>query len=343
MRRGAHVIMACRNMTACEQAAAALRSEGLSGSCTCRMIDLENPSSIRAFVSQQAAELAASTDSEVLFMGAGGSNNNSGSGRPSDAGVEDAAAGLHGGQRLRQGRRYVDVLVNNAGVMGVSPAADGSDRHLTINHLGPYLLTRLLLPHMTHGSRIINVASRAHYNGSLSLASNPDGRAETIRNDTHHWFWQYSRSKLCNVLFTAELQRRYGYDSPFALTAAKSSRGIGDGSSSNLPVIGGIGAHAVSPGLVDTGIIRYLLPGQLRWLLAPLRPFFRTPEQGAEVVLYAASSPELQARNALFLHDCRERQPSVAARDPRLAADLWRVSAALLGMPEEGEELGPRE
>ncbi|GIM09029.1 hypothetical protein Vretimale_12922 [Volvox reticuliferus] len=142
-------------------------------------------------------------------------------------------------------------------------------------------------------------------------------------------FWQYSRSKLCNVLFTAELQRRYGYDSPFALTAAKSSsRGIGDGSSSNLPVIGGIGAHAVSPGLVDTGIIRYLLPGQLRWLLAPLRPFFRTPEQ---------------ARNALFLHDCRERQPSVAARDPRLAADLWRVSAALLGMPEEGEELGPRE
>ncbi|GLI71223.1 hypothetical protein VaNZ11_016340 [Volvox africanus] len=327
MRRGAHVIMACRNMTACQQAASVLRGEGLSGSCACRVVDLENPSSIRAFVTQQAEELAINTNS------VGNNDNGSGGG--------GGAAGLRGGQQPQQGRRYVDVLVNNAGVMGVPPAPDGSDRHLTTNHLGPYLLTRLLLPHMTHGSRIINVASRAHYTGSLSLVPDPNGRAETIRNDTHHWFWQYCRSKLCNVLFTAELQRRYGYGSPFALTVDKSSSvsGVSVGSSRTLEgIVGGIGAHAVSPGLVDTGIARYLLPGQLQWLLAPLRPFFRTPEQGAEVVLYAASSSELQGRNTLFLHDCREKQPSAAARDPRLAADLWRVSAALLRMPEEGGE-----
>ncbi|GIL54629.1 hypothetical protein Vafri_10363 [Volvox africanus] len=109
MRRGAHVIMACRNMTACEQAAAVLRGEGLSGSCACRVVDLENPSSIRAFVSQQAQELAVSTDSV----------GNSGSGRASGVGG-DGAAGLRGGQQPQQARRYVDVLVNNAGKMMAS-------------------------------------------------------------------------------------------------------------------------------------------------------------------------------------------------------------------------------
>ncbi|EFJ41656.1 hypothetical protein VOLCADRAFT_119651, partial [Volvox carteri f. nagariensis] len=296
MRRGAHVVMACRNMATCEEAAAALRAEGLAGSCACRAIDLElrvgprcpypqDFSSIRAFVRQQSTELSAGT----------------------------ATPGRGPGQP-----RHVDVLVNNAGVMGVSPANDGSDRHLTANHLGPYLLTRLLLPHMTHGSRIVNVASRAHYGGSLSLVSGPHG-AKAIRNDTHHWWWQYARSKLCNVLFTAELQRRYGHGygnfSPTNRMAASpddddDGGGGGGGGSGLHSSRRGIGAYAVSPGMVDTGIFRYLLPAWAHWLKTPLRPFFRTPQQGAEVVVFAASDPELEGRDALFLHDCREMTPS---------------------------------
>ncbi|GLC42951.1 hypothetical protein PLESTB_000288500 [Pleodorina starrii] len=333
MQRGAHVVMACRNMAACEKVAAELREEGLAGSCTCRPLDLESPSSIHAFARQQAAEL-------------------SGGGPQEDDGSRGAATGWsHDGRR-----RNIDVLVNNAGVMGVPPAADGSDRHLTVNHLGPYLLTRLLLPNMTHGSRIVNVASRAHYGGSLSLITGPSGGAEAVRNDTHHWWWQYARSKLCNVLFTAELQRRYGYGSNYASgcsgggadanTAARGadvSSGVRNSQSTTAgggigsPISGGgIGAFAVSPGMVDTGIFRHLLPGWAQWLRAPLRPFVRSPQQGAEVVLFAAVSPELEGREVLFLHDCQEMRPSAAARDAQLAADLWRVSAALVGQPEEG-------
>lgn len=192
--------------------------------------------------------------------------------------------------------------------MGVAPAPDGSDRHLTANHLGPYLLTRLLLPHMTAvrplpspapacapaapaastsaqangsaagsgdasgssgkgegagagdraagagawagggggggGGRVVNVASRAHFGGRLALVTGPPG-SEAIANDIRHWWWQYARSKLCNVLFTAELQRRYG--------AGGGGGGEGGGGAGGRY---GITATAVSPGLVDTGIFR---------------------------------------------------------------------------------------
>ncbi|KAG2435989.1 hypothetical protein HYH02_011702 [Chlamydomonas schloesseri] len=387
MERGAHVVMACRNTAACEAAAERLRAEGLPGSCACRRLDLEDNASIRAFAAHQADELAAAAKAAQSPSGRGRAGSRA-------AGGTSAAATSRG---------RIDVLVNNAGVMGVSPAPDGTDRHLTANHLGPYLLTRLLLPHMTAvavappqqlqppaaaqvagaggavsgtGSpaaaatatasggpavaapgvaaagggggrgRVVNVASRAHYAGRLALVTGPPG-SEGIANDTKHWWWQYARSKLCNVLFTAELQRRYG------------SSGGGRG---------GIIATAVSPGLVDTGIFRYLLPEWAQWLKVPLRPLglFRTPAQGAEVVIYAASSPDLDLAAApsappgsaagftagsggatrrptapagppLFLHDCREMQPSAAARDPRLAADLWRVSAALVGLPEDDQ------
>jgi retinol dehydrogenase-12 len=59
--------------------------------------------------------------------------------------------------------------------------------------------------------------------------------------------------------------------------------------------------------------------------------------QGAETVLYAATAPELEAKGVLFLHDCKEKDPSVAAKDPELAAQLWDVSERLVGLkPGEG-------
>ncbi|KAG2482027.1 hypothetical protein HYH03_019017 [Edaphochlamys debaryana] len=332
MARGAHVVMACRNRGACEAAAEGLRAEGLRGTCACRSLDLTDLDSVRAFAAQQRAELARAEP------GAG-------------AGADAAGAGGGAGRG-----RALDVLVNNAGVMGVPRPPGSPEPHLAANHTGPYLLTRLLLPALAPGSgRVVTVASRAHFWGGLRLrggagAGAGAGAAPEVEDDTHNWFFQYARSKLCNVLFTAELQRRHGHAAAARAAAGTAAGEAAGGSGPGLreaaapPAKGasplGLGCYAVSPGFVDTGIFRHLLPSWAQWLRAPLRPLVRSPEQGARVVVWAACSSSLQGRDALFLHDCREMQASPAARDPRLAAELWRASAALTGLPEEEEGEG---
>ncbi len=76
----------------------------------------------------------------------------------------------------------ISVLVNNAGVMGVGPEEDGSDGHLRLNHFGPFLLTRLLLPRMAAHGRIVNVGSEAHYRGTLQI---DNGRVQVCLRVPH--------------------------------------------------------------------------------------------------------------------------------------------------------------
>lgn len=206
---------------------------------------------------------------------------------------------------VHKARQPLTVLVNNAGVMG-PPMAGGIDPHFHVNHVGPYLLTRLLLPLLKakRGARVVTVASRAHYQGTLAVH---DGR---IQDGHVHWVRRYARSKLCNILFTAELQRRYGTSH-------------------------GLVAVAASPGPVDSGLFRNL-PALARWAVWPLRPFMRTPAQGADVVVHACVSPDVDGLPApLFLHDRKPMEPSAAARDPQLARQLWEATAVMVGLPVE--------
>src|SRR3954466_13690951 len=96
----------------------------------------------------------------------------------------------------------IDVLVNNAGVMAVplSRTADGFEMQIGTNHLGHFALTGLLLPHVNH--RVVTLASAAHRTGRIDL---DDLNWERRRYDR----WRaYGQSKLANLLFTHELQRR---------------------------------------------------------------------------------------------------------------------------------------
>jgi len=96
----------------------------------------------------------------------------------------------------------VDVLINNAGVMAVpeSRTADGFEMQIGTNHLGPFALTNLLLPQVR--DRVVTIASGAHRMGKVSL---DDLNWESRRYDR----WRaYGQSKLANLLFTLELQRR---------------------------------------------------------------------------------------------------------------------------------------
>ncbi|MFX0574315.1 oxidoreductase [Nocardia nepalensis] len=97
----------------------------------------------------------------------------------------------------------IDVLVNNAGIMMV-PAGrtkDGFERQFGTNHLGHFALTNLLLPHIT--DRVVTVSSQAHRRGAIDLA---DLNWETR---TYNTAAAYGQSKLANLLFTLELQRRF--------------------------------------------------------------------------------------------------------------------------------------
>ncbi|KAF6263641.1 NAD(P)-binding protein [Scenedesmus sp. NREL 46B-D3] len=207
-------------------------------------------------------------------------------------------------EELQSSKQPLQVLVNNAGVMGLGPGPDGSNQHLTINHYGPFLLTNLLLPCMEPGSRIVNVASRAHLWGRLQVK---DGG---VVPGWSNWFPEYAQSKLCNVLFTAELQRRLQGQ--------------------------GILATSVSPGFVNTTIFRSLPSWLGRLATAAAPSIARTPAEGAQVAVYAATSPSLDTQQPapLFLHDCKPMPPAKLAEDRQLAADLWEASAAAVGWKE---------
>ena len=215
----------------------------------------------------------------------------------------------------------IDLLINNAGVSGSSLArtADGFESKFGTNHLGHFALTNLLLPHIT--GRIVTVASQAERLGRLDF-------------DDLNWERRpyqpsraYNDSKLANLLFTAELQRR--------LTAAGS------------PVL----ATAAHPGLVATSIYQHdgpRRPADLLWAVA-VRLLAQGPGQGALPVLYAAvaglpgdsfAGPSHLAhmRGAPQLID-----RSAAAHDAGLARRLWTVSEELTGVrfPLQAAQIRP--
>ena len=122
----------------------------------------------------------------------------------------------------------VDLLMNNAGTLetGQHFTVDGLERTISVNYVGPYLLTRLLLPLMPEGSRIVNMASCVHPMGRLNFPH----FFEKGCKGCFMRIWPYSNSKLAITLFTFELAKRIKKQ--------------------------GITVNAVDPGIVDTGIIR---------------------------------------------------------------------------------------
>lgn len=201
-------------------------------------------------------------------------------------------------------------LVNNAGVGGQRGVTkDGFELHFGINHLGHYLLTRLLLERLretaaAHGeARIVNVSSTMHYR-----AKGIDWDA--VRGPTRSFTGtrEYAVSKLANVLFTKELARRLA----------------------TVPGAARVTTYAVHPGGVATDIYRRI-PQPFRWALLK---FLITPEEGAVASLRCATDPALAGQTGRY-YDVGgvERTPHRRAEDPELAAALWTKSAEWVGLP----------
>jgi NAD(P)-dependent dehydrogenase (short-subunit alcohol dehydrogenase family) len=203
----------------------------------------------------------------------------------------------------------IDVLINNAGVMRTPErrTADGFELQIGTNHLGHFALTNLLLPQIT--DRVVTVASGAHRGGSISLDD-----LNWERRKYNRWA-AYQQSKLANLLFTLELQRR--------LTAASSS----------------VRAVAAHPGYTATNL-QFSSESRLEDRLMTIgnRLFAQTDEAGARPTLYAATH-DLPGASYVGPDGFGEFRGyptlvgrAAAASDVGTAKRLWTLSEELTGV-----------
>lgn len=206
---------------------------------------------------------------------------------------------------IREADDRIDVLINNAGARFLRHqlTREGMELTLATNHLGHFVLTLSLIGVLerSEGARIINVASGAHRGGTgvienVVSASGYDGRK------------QYAASKLANVLFTYALAERLA--------------------------VRRISVNAVDPGGVATNFARN--NGRVAWLrhrLAYLRSgSLRTPEEGADTIVYLAASGEAEGISGKYLLDRKEIKSSDLSYDRAIQNRLWAASVAWSGI-----------
>jgi NAD(P)-dependent dehydrogenase (short-subunit alcohol dehydrogenase family) len=211
---------------------------------------------------------------------------------------------------------HIDVIINNAGVMMIPDYQTdkaGYEMQLSANHLGPFLLTNLLLPKVKAagpGARIVNVSSSGN-------------RISPFRFDdwnfsggkTYDGWTAYGQSKTANILFTVELARR------------------------------GITSVAAHPGtIMETNLARYMKlgPGEDPWALLfqvavrnTGKEFTvseaKTLSQGAASLLVAALDPAFAEKSGCYIEDCQVYQTYDYALDKDNAMKLWSLSEELVG------------
>jgi NAD(P)-dependent dehydrogenase (short-subunit alcohol dehydrogenase family) len=204
----------------------------------------------------------------------------------------------------------LDVLINNAGVMAVPEGrtADGFETQIGTNHLGHFALTNLLLPHVTR--RVVTLASGAHRMGAISLDD------LNWRSRSYESWRAYGQSKLANLLFTLELQRRlHEAGSPVLAVAAHPGWAATNLQSRT--------ENRVQDGLLKVGN----------------RFFAQSEEQGALPTLFAATQdvPPAGYVGPDGFQEARGGPTlvgrSAAASDGKTARRLWELSEELTGVP----------
>ncbi len=213
--------------------------------------------------------------------------------------VRDVAAQLHD--------KYprLDVLVNNAGLMFGAEretSADGNEMTLATNHLGPFLLTSLLLDLLqkSPAARVVNVASMAY---KFSKPTLDDIQSER----SYSPMWEYGTSKLWNIMFTQELARRLR------------THGITN-----------VTTNSLHPGAVATGYGQQS-GGWLSAVLALGRPFMLSPEKGAETSIFLASDPSVATVSGGYYSKKKPEPVKSSFNTLANSQRLWAMSEDLTG------------
>jgi len=196
----------------------------------------------------------------------------------------------------------IDVLANNAGAMFTSRhvTSDGFEQTFALNHLSPFLLTSLLRDRLVESrGRVVTTSSDAHRGGLLDLGDlqSEHGRFKAMS--------VYGTTKLCNIAFTHELARKL-----------EGTRVI---------------ANALHPGFVATRFGDQA-GGFYAWGVRVAKLFAITPEEGAETMVYLASSPDVARTSGGYFEKSRPSLPSREAQSDEVAQRLWTESERLAGI-----------
>jgi WW domain-containing oxidoreductase len=209
-------------------------------------------------------------------------------------------------ERIKGDGHRLDAIVCNAGIMALPTlqTAHGYELQFFTNHIGHFMLVTGLLDSLADDGRVVMLSSMAH-------AQAPKGgiQFDNLKGERGYSPWvNYGQSKLANLLFAKELQRR------FAGTAKT--------------------AFAVHPGVIKTNLARSMgRVTQIALTIAgPL--FLKTIPQGAATEVFAAVHPKALPLAGQYLADCNAGTPSKYAEDGELARRLWAVSEEIVaGLP----------
>jgi retinol dehydrogenase 14 len=197
----------------------------------------------------------------------------------------------------------LDVLINNVGGFWAHrhPTADGLEHTFALNHLAPFLLTNLLLDRLKASApaRVVTVSSGEQARGRIEFDDLQGARDYSAQR-------AYSQSKLANVMFTNELASRL------------------EGS--------GVTANSLHPGVVRTNFGAEDQAGFFAVMGGVVRPFLKTPAQGAHTSIYLASSPDVAGVSGKFFANRKPKTANKVAYDTDMTARLWQISADLTGM-----------
>ena len=200
-----------------------------------------------------------------------------------------------------ESKNHIDVLINNAGVYleKQQKTEEGIEKTFAVNHLAPFLLTYNLLPMLQNAKRgrVLVVSSYSHYTTPLCL--------QRIANPYPYLgLLAYKRSKLCNVLFIYELNRRFA------------------------PLQG----FAVDPGLVNTSIASKGSQGISHWIWRNKRKKGTSPAVPVKTIQYLCSTKVIDGEKGVYFKNSVPKRPSRNAQRVDLAKDLWDISCQLTGI-----------
>ena len=199
-------------------------------------------------------------------------------------------------EEVLQSLSRIHVLINNVGGYFDTrhTTADGLERTFALNHLAPFLLTNLLLEKLKQSAsaRVVTVSSNVQATGRIDFSDLQGVRSYSGAR-------AYSQSKLANVLFSYELARRLKGTS--------------------------VTANALHPGLVSTSFGAEDPATVQRVFIPFLRPFMKSPAQGAATSIHLASAPELEQVTGRYFANRHAKKSSEPSYDQASAAQLWQV------------------
>jgi len=202
------------------------------------------------------------------------------------------------------GNEKIDVLVNNAAAVSnwYVSTEEGLELQFAVNHLAPFLLTYELMPLIKNSGagKVITVSSGSHYRTRIRWN-------DILMRRHYNCLSAYKQTKLANVLFSTELNRRLGLSSK-------------------------VRAFVLDPGLVNTDIGLKGTAGITKWVWQKRKNKGISPAKPASAITWLIENADIQNTNHVYWKDCKPKAPSRYSQREDAALRLWEISERLCGV-----------